>query len=183
MYFRQQEKNDELYHHGIKGQKWGIRRYQNPDGSLTAEGRKRYRLDSNGFIKNPMLREEFSNMIYDEADQKRKEYISNNPNGTKGSTGKNYDEANVYIDKELKEYAKGDPFNHPSIFDLATSFQDIENVMAEVYITATLKDLGYTEVEKVKKMMADDPKTYESTKRRIDEMLNTGKNVKFHKIK
>ena len=31
----------ELYHHGIKGQKWGIRRYQNPDGTLTALGRKR----------------------------------------------------------------------------------------------------------------------------------------------
>ena len=30
-----------LAHHGIKGQRWGIRRYQNPDGSLTAEGRKR----------------------------------------------------------------------------------------------------------------------------------------------
>lgn len=35
-------RTDELYHHGIKGQKWGIRRFQNPDGSLTAEGKKRY---------------------------------------------------------------------------------------------------------------------------------------------
>lgn len=34
--------NDWLMHHGIKGQKWGIRRYQNPDGTLTAEGRERY---------------------------------------------------------------------------------------------------------------------------------------------
>lgn len=35
---------DDLYlaHHGIKGQKWGVRRFQNPDGSLTDAGRKRY---------------------------------------------------------------------------------------------------------------------------------------------
>ena len=31
----------DLYHWGIKGQKWGIRRYQNPDGSLTDAGRRR----------------------------------------------------------------------------------------------------------------------------------------------
>ena len=34
--------SDELQHHGIKGQKWGVRRFQNTDGSLTAEGKKRY---------------------------------------------------------------------------------------------------------------------------------------------
>lgn len=32
----------ELYHHGIKGQKWGIRRYQYADGTYTPAGRKRY---------------------------------------------------------------------------------------------------------------------------------------------
>lgn len=31
-----------LIHHGIKGQRWGVRRYQNEDGSLTSEGKKRY---------------------------------------------------------------------------------------------------------------------------------------------
>lgn len=34
---------NELYHYGIKGQKWGVRRYQNKDGSLTEAGKKRIR--------------------------------------------------------------------------------------------------------------------------------------------
>ena len=42
---------NELYHHGVKGQKWGIRRYQYTDGSLTPAGKKRY---SNSSTSNIM---------------------------------------------------------------------------------------------------------------------------------
>lgn len=35
------ESTNDIWHYGIKGQKWGIRRYQNPDGTLTAAGKRR----------------------------------------------------------------------------------------------------------------------------------------------
>lgn len=39
------ELDDVLEHHGVKGMKWGIRRYQNEDGTYTSAGRRRYALD------------------------------------------------------------------------------------------------------------------------------------------
>ena len=44
---------NELTHHGVKGQKWGVRRYQNKDGTLTPEGKRKKRhlgIDSKGNI-------------------------------------------------------------------------------------------------------------------------------------
>lgn len=41
-YYKPYYQDIELEHYGIKGQKWGIRRYQNKDGSLTNAGKKRY---------------------------------------------------------------------------------------------------------------------------------------------
>ena len=37
--------NDQIWHWGVKGMKWGIRRYQNADGSLTDAGKRRYSTD------------------------------------------------------------------------------------------------------------------------------------------
>lgn len=44
--------NGELYHHGIQGQKWGVRRYQNEDGSYTDAGRRRYNDGDGGGRRN-----------------------------------------------------------------------------------------------------------------------------------
>lgn len=49
--FTFERSSDYLAHFGIKGQKWGIRRYQNEDGSLTEEGKKRY-LNLDGSYNN-----------------------------------------------------------------------------------------------------------------------------------
>lgn len=44
-----EEREDYLEHHGILGMKWGVRRYQNKDGTLTAAGRKRYLNDDGSY--------------------------------------------------------------------------------------------------------------------------------------
>lgn len=57
----------EFYHHGIKGQKWGIRRYQNADGSLTPEGQKRYDRD----VRENNAKKKDNRAIIDGPDPKR----------------------------------------------------------------------------------------------------------------
>ena len=59
---------NELYHHGIKGQKWGVRRYQNPDGSLTLAGKKRALKVQNDYTelsKNKKYHDKDGNLTYE----------------------------------------------------------------------------------------------------------------------
>lgn len=49
-----------LIHHGIKGQKWGVRRYRNPDGTLTAAGRARYGFTDTGTGGNRRAQKAFN---------------------------------------------------------------------------------------------------------------------------
>lgn len=53
-----------LQHHGILGQKWGIRRFQNPDGTLTDAGKKRYTNDNVEKTQNKKLTKQQKAKIY-----------------------------------------------------------------------------------------------------------------------
>lgn len=55
--------DDELHHHGIKGMHWGVRRYQNEDGSLTEAGKRRIKRLDNTMAKYAKRIEKRSNRI------------------------------------------------------------------------------------------------------------------------
>ena len=65
----------ELYHHGIEGQKWGIRRYQNKDGSLTEAGKRHLeKLDQKWTKKNY---DKVYNQAYKRSKMEMDRYVSN----------------------------------------------------------------------------------------------------------
>lgn len=92
------ETMDEIYgedfiaHHGTKGQRWGIRRYQNADGSLTPAGRKRY-MKSNRF-RQKYLREQAKRL---EEERRRSETLQQR----KARLMKSSDAEEIFKNKDL----------------------------------------------------------------------------------
>lgn len=54
---------NELYHYGVKGQKWGVRRYQYADGTLTPQGKKHYSSNSNSHGFSDLMNTKVSHVV------------------------------------------------------------------------------------------------------------------------
>lgn len=124
-----------LVHHGIKGQKWGVRRFQNEDGSLTSEGKKRY---SSGELRE-MSRQigdyhkgklEISNRRIKEIGKagdwydREEEKLFNNRNSiSPNDYNKHFDALNKELDKRYQDADK----------KAEVSLKDLENSLKQKY--------------------------------------------------
>ena len=93
---------NELYHHGILGQKWGVRRYQNADGTLTAEGKLRYKQEVQKMAQKDAQRWSDARVAYGEGAGTRRKLIDKEINQKKKDKtyAKAYEEAQKHVDMD-----------------------------------------------------------------------------------
>ena len=110
-------KNDELRHYGVKGMKWGVRRFQNKDGSLTPSGKKRYRDDDIVIKKGSRYRHISGKREINLNDKETYLYDPNNKHDKKvyeGAYSMYIERGKGYADKYIHEYENLSELRMPS---------------------------------------------------------------------
>jgi len=148
--------SDYLAHHGIKNQKWGQRRFQNYDGSLTSEGRKRYGVGESNLSKREKKQAEKAAKQRAKANDKKKA-----------------DALKADAEKQKRmEYLRDHPekiYKHRK----ELTQEDVDTIMAQVKFDQSLKKIRKDQIDRGMKKISD-IKGYADT---INNVYTTSKNT------
>ena len=171
--------NDELYHYGIKGMKWGVRRYQNQDGSLTTAGKKKEYKKS--LKTDKKIRRDLELKAYDSArfanaySKKSKSYskkyekaIAKDPTKSNQKTQRIENTKNL-LDSNAKSW---NTYNSKNVQRLKKQV----DFMISKYSNTKIKDInvkttkkGIEYVKSIRSAMANSNVTYDLRKRKYDQ--------------
>lgn len=168
----------ELYHHGVKGQKWGVRRYQNEDGSYKhgAEGRYYTKEDAKKILKKAdKAVTKISNTVTKIADKTvsdaKKEL--NEAFGIKGKSGDQKTNSQSLTKKQMKEkkafetYGKyGDDYSN-------TGFKESKKALKVLKERHKILDEDYENIENKAKELSQDTKKYSDKLREINNKIES----------
>ena len=167
-----------LQHWGIKGQKWGVRRYQNKDGSLTSAGKKRYS-DSDSSSRSTSERKGMSSSTKKKlvagaavgATAILAAYAISNPKAREIITSmasKSFDAVKTAATSEkTKEFLK--KTGNKAVKTLSNSASRVGNAMVD----AALLSMGTIAISKLTAKLATDENASESVKNRNKVILDT----------
>lgn len=198
------ELNGELYHHGIKGQKWGQRRFQDESGKLTPAGRERYRsyksdyktavkLNRRVAASQKHLREEGVML-----DRVRDKYMKTNLDYQKAMTKssglfgrKSAQKAENVARAQLKmDKAKSDYNNAAGAYGVAKKFVAEDSKALKDHVDGMIRNYGKTSIgsietksvkmgqSKLQKLLHGAPLSIVLNKERMSEnLIDTGKTL------
>lgn len=178
-----------IYHYGVKGQKWGVRRYQNYDGTLTKEGKLRYNsvfVSGSSKTTDPNS-EYYRKNLPSEITNKLDDYIKNNNNIIVGDA--------PGIDTQVQEYLNNKNYKNVSVYTTNKKPRYIANKKWTVHIIDTygldpnskeglaMKDIAMTNAAKKGFAVILENGGAGATRNNVKRLIDQNKNVKVFMLK